>query len=109
MLEPEILRKMHKRIVRNFLDVSILLELKDSSLSGYDVISFVHKRFGVLLSSGTVYSCLYHLEREGLINGEWAQRKRVYKLTEKGNQRVKTLLKMQNKILALVANLFIDK
>lgn len=100
---------MHRRIVKNFLDMLILLELRDSSLSGYDVISFIHKRFNVLVSSGTVYSCLYHLEREGLIRGEWAQRKRVYKLTEKGSRTVNTLLKMKDKILGLVVNLFIGK
>jgi DNA-binding PadR family transcriptional regulator len=85
------------------------MELGETSLSGYDVISFIHKRFGVLLSSGTVYSCLYFLEREGLIRSEWARRKRVYKLTEKGKQTVRTLLKMKDKILGLVVNLFIGK
>jgi DNA-binding PadR family transcriptional regulator len=108
-LESEILRKMHRRIVRNFLDVLILLELKENPLSGYDVISFVHKRFSVLVSSGSVYSCLYYLEREGLIKGEWVQRKRVYKLTEKGNKTVKALLKMKDKILGLVVNLFLGR
>jgi DNA-binding PadR family transcriptional regulator len=86
---------MHRRIVKNFLDVLILMELLDNPLSGYDVISFIHKHFNVLLSSGTVYSCLYFLEREGLIRSEWIRRKRVYKLTEKGKQTVRTLLKMK--------------
>jgi DNA-binding PadR family transcriptional regulator len=108
-LESEILRKMHRRIVRNFLDVLILLELSEGPLSGYDVISLVHKRFGVLVSSGSVYSCLYYLERVGLVKGEWVQRRRVYKLTEKGNRTVKTLLKMKDKILGLVVNLFLGR
>lgn len=38
-------------------------------LSGYDVIMFVHKKFGILLSSGTVYSVLYSMERNGLVRG----------------------------------------
>jgi DNA-binding PadR family transcriptional regulator len=108
-LESEILRKMHRRIVKNFLYVLILLELMDNQLSGYDVISFIHKHFNVLLSSGAVYSCLYFMEREGLIRSERVRRKRVYKLTEKGKQTVRTLLKMKDKILGLVVNLFIGK
>jgi DNA-binding PadR family transcriptional regulator len=108
-LESDILKKMHRRILKNFLDLLILIELEETSLSGYDVISFIHRRFDVLLSSGTVYSCLYFLEREGLIKSEWIRRKRVYELTEKGKQTVKTLLKMKDKILGLVVNLFIGK
>ena len=90
-LESEILMKMNRRVVTIFLDVLILLKLRNASLSGYDIISYVHKRFDMLISSGTVYSCLYHLERDGLIKGELVQRKRVYMLTEKGRETAKTL------------------
>jgi DNA-binding PadR family transcriptional regulator len=104
-LESEILMKMNRRVVTIFLDVLILLKLRNASLSGYDIISYVHKRFDMLISSGTVYSCLYHLERDGLIKGELVQRKRVYMLTEKGRETAKTLLSMRDKILGLVLNI----
>lgn len=107
--DDEILRKMHGRIVKFFLDVLVLSELRNKSLSGYDVVSFVHRRFNVLLSSGTAYSCLNFLEREGLIISEWTGRKRVYKLTTKGEQTVKALLKMKDRILGLVVNLFLGE
>ena len=54
-MESEILMEMHRRVVTNFLDVLILLKLRNASLSGYDIISYVHKRFDMLISSGTVY------------------------------------------------------
>jgi DNA-binding PadR family transcriptional regulator len=108
-MESEILSKMHRKIVESFLDVLILLELKDDSLSSYDVISSIRKRFNVLLNSATVYTCLDDLEREGLITREGAQRRKVYMLTEKGNKTVKILLKRKKKILGLVMNLFIRK
>jgi len=104
-MESEILMKMNRRIVTNFLDVSILLKLRNGSFSGYDIISYIHKRFDMLISSGTVYSCLYHLERDGLIKGELVQRKRVYTLAEKGRETVKTILGMKDKILGLVLNI----
>lgn len=106
-MESEILMKMHRRVVTDFLDMLILLKLRNGSLSGYGIISYIHKRFDILISSGTVYSCLYHLERDELIEEERTQRKRMYVLTEKGRETVKTLLSMRDKILGLVVNLFI--
>ena len=104
-MESEILIGMHRRVVTNFLDVLILLKLRNGSFSGYDIISYIHKRFDMPISSGTVYSCLYHLERDGLIKGELVQRKRVYTLAEKGRETVKTILGMRDKILGLVLNI----
>jgi len=108
-LESEILNKAHRRIVQNFLDVVVLLELRKQPLSGYDVISFIHNKFGMLLSSGTVYSYLYSLERDGLIKGEYSQRKRVYTLTEHGKETAKAYLNAKDKILGLLLNLFIGE
>jgi len=85
------------------MDIIILAELRNGPISGYDVISFIHNKFHLLVSLGTVYSLLYSLERNGLIEGTWNERKRVYKLTEKGK---KTILnandKIQNFITALL-------
>ena len=85
------------------------MELRKRSVSGYDVIAFVHNKFGMLLSSGTVYSYLYFLERNGLIKGELVQRRRVYTLTEQGKENVKTLLNAKDKILGLLLNLFVGE
>jgi len=104
-MESEILMEMHRRVVTNFLDILILLKLRNGSSSGYDIISYIHKRFDMLISSGTVYSCLYHLERDGLIRGYCAQRKKMYVLSEKGSETAKTLLSMRDKILGLVLNI----
>jgi len=82
-----VLKRMHRRIIKTFLDVLVLAELRNGPLSGYDVIAFIHNKFRLLVSSGTVYSLLYALERDGLITGVWNQRKRVYKLTERGEDR----------------------
>ena len=68
-LEGKILKKMHERIIKNFMDIIVLTELRRGSMSGYDVISFIHNKFHLLVSSGTVYSLLYSLERNGLIEG----------------------------------------
>ncbi|MEM2953350.1 MAG: PadR family transcriptional regulator [Candidatus Bathyarchaeia archaeon] len=97
-LEGKILRKMHERIIKNFMDIIILAELRNGPMSGYDVISFIHNKFHLLVSSGTVYSLLYSLERNGLIEGTWNERKRVYKLTDKGAKTIETILSANDKI-----------
>jgi DNA-binding PadR family transcriptional regulator len=84
-------KNMRRRIVRNFLDVLVLAELRKRPLCGYDVITFVHDRFRLLVSSGTIYSVLYSLERKGLISGVQMYRRRVYKLTEEGEKTIKRM------------------
>ena len=85
-------KNMHRRVVRNFLDVLVLAELRKRPLCGYDVMTFVHDRFRLLVSSGTVYSVLYSLERKGLIAGVQMYRRRVYKLTDKGEKTIKRMM-----------------
>ena len=100
-----ILKKMNRRIIKNFLDVLILAELRSGPLSGYDVIAYIHNKFRLLVSSGTVYSLLYSLERDGLIAGSWNQRKRVYKLTDKGDETIKAIMSANDKIQLLMSSL----
>ncbi|MEM3770245.1 MAG: PadR family transcriptional regulator [Candidatus Bathyarchaeia archaeon] len=104
-LEGKILKKIHERIIKNFMDIIILAELRNGSMSGYDVISFIHNKFHLLVSSGTVYSLLYSLERNGLIEGTWNERKRVYKLTEKGVKTIETILSANDKIKNFITSL----
>lgn len=81
------------RVVKSFLDVLILIEMKkQSNLSGYDVTAFVNNKFGGILSPGTVYATLYSMERKGLIKGESDGRKTVYQLTEAGNLVISTMM-----------------
>jgi DNA-binding PadR family transcriptional regulator len=97
--------KLHRRVIKNFLDVLVLTEMKDKPLSGYDVIGLIHKKYNVLLSSGTIYSQLYSLEREGIIIGVEDRRKRVYELTEKGEQTIEDIMRVNGKIQSLLKNI----
>ncbi len=91
-------KDIETRVVKNFLDILILIEMKkESNLSGYDVTAFVNSKFGGVLSPGTVYATLYSIERKGLIEGEYDGRKTVYKLTPKGQQVITDMMKDFNK------------
>ena len=99
-MENKVVKEMEREIINHFLNVIVLAELRHStSLSGYDAIGFIHKRFDVLVSAGTVYSLLYSLERKGLVKGELTQGKRVYVLTEKGEDTIDTILRSKEEVL----------
>ena len=105
-MESQILREMERDIVKNFLETIILAKLNNSSnWSGYDVIGFIHDKFGLLMSSGTVYSLLYSMERNGLINSTWVRRKRVYALTDKGRETTNVLSKSKEEIQRFMRDL----
>ena len=99
------MENLRRRTIRAFMDILILAELQEKPLSGYDIISLIHRKFNVLVSSGTVYSLLYSLERKGLVTADMDQRKRVYNLTEKGEQTLETVGRANEEINSLVQNL----
>jgi len=104
--EPAIWRKLYRRIIKTFLDIVIMKELNDGSpMSGHDVIRFIHKKHNLFMSSGTIYSLLFSLERNGLIKGQKTQRKRTYKLTPRGEENLKTVLNAQREIQRFVTNM----
>ncbi len=80
------LEKLKTQSMKALMDVILLCEIRKGMISGYDALSVIHKKFDVLLSSGTMYAHLYALEREGLIEGHFDPKKRVYSITEKGQK-----------------------
>jgi len=105
MASSKILERLRRRAIKSFMDILVLTEINNGSLSGYDVIGLIHNRFGVLVSSGTVYSLLYSLERDGLIKGVWNQRKRVYSLSVKGERNIKVITKANEEIQNFLRNI----
>ena len=103
-----LLRQLRKRTVKNFMDILVLIELKKAPMSGYDVITSIFDRFNFLPSSGSVYSLLYALEREGLIKGGWNGRKRIYTLTPKGEEIVEAAQTLYMNIEGLMTNIFAE-
>ena len=92
------LRKLRRRLIKSFLDLLILSKLREEPMSGYDIISAINKEFHFLVGSGSLYSLLYRLEREGLVEGTWNGRRRVYKLTQKGQATAKITADFYQKI-----------
>lgn len=106
-LEKKILREMRERVVRSLLDVIVLVKLQEkaATLGGYDLMELVNEEFGVLMSAGTVYAFLYSMERDGLIEAKVTKSKRLYMLTEKGENKIKTISELSSNILDLVTKI----
>jgi DNA-binding PadR family transcriptional regulator len=101
-----ILDEMNKKIIQSFLDFLVLMELKRHPLGCYDVVSIIQNRHHVSLSPSTVYTCLYTLEKDGLVKSELNSTKRVFMLTDFGKETVKEFWDSKTKIIGLLLNLF---
>lgn len=91
----------------DFLDVLILLKLRNGMVTDYEILSYIQRRFNVPITPGTVYSCLNQLRENKLVREVQSEKERGYVLTPMGKKKTKALLNMRDKILGLVANLFI--
>lgn len=81
--------EFRERSLKSFLDIAILAKLEDKPTNGYELTVFFMKKFGVIMSTSTVYSTLYTMERNGLIKCRHSWRGRVYELTDKGKKTLK--------------------
>lgn len=73
-----------KQLIIEHLDLLLLGHFKKTHFSGYDAIMFIHKEFGFLLSSGTVYSTLYSMERKKLVTSFKPNNKNLFEITNEG-------------------------
>ena len=75
-------------LIKSFLDIIVLAMLNGNPVHGYKIIADLHQTFGVLLSPGTLYPLLYHLEDDKLVEVKEVKRRKLYSLTPKGRKRV---------------------
>jgi len=83
--DGQIIDQFIKRIVIDFLDVIVIAHFKDEAFGISEVGKYLEERFKITLSSGTVYSAIYAMERNGLAFA------RMYKATPKGLHKVDLL------------------
>jgi len=64
LLEIEVPKDLRVKMVKSFMEIFILVQLRENAVSGYDIIASIHEKFGVMVSSGTVYTRIYRMERQ---------------------------------------------
>ena len=67
----------------------ILSLLKKKETYGWELPSLIEKKFNFRPGKITPYRVLYRLEKEGFVKSELKQRRRIYKITEKGVKELK--------------------
>jgi len=83
---------MRNETTRGQLDLLVLSVLANGPLHGYGIVSELRRRSGADLemAEGTLYPALHRLEIDGLLDSSWSEdaprRRRVYRLTKRGNQ-----------------------
>jgi DNA-binding PadR family transcriptional regulator len=97
------------RLIQDFMDIVILKLLRGNHCtSGYELIKYFHHKFHMLVSSGTVYSMLYSLERQGSIEGNFDGKRRVYKLTKEGQTFLTEICKKGQRNHSVFLSIFSD-
>lgn len=81
-------RELLARQVKVSLDMLILAVLNGEPMHGYDILAIIHKKFGVLLSPGTLYPLLHSLARAKLIAFHSSRWKKVYTVEPKGKEEL---------------------
>ncbi len=82
--------------LKGHLDLLLLSVLSNGPAHGYAIIESLRTRSEDVfdLPEGTVYPALHRLEDQGLLKSSWSEdtgrRKRIYKLTPKGQQALNT-------------------
>ncbi len=100
------LKEIQRNMVRNFLDTLVMVKLRRGPpMSGYDIMDYVQQKYGVMMSSGTVYSMLYSMERRGLLTASLAAGKRLYTLSDEGLRNVDGVLESKEEIKKFVGAL----
>jgi PadR family transcriptional regulator, regulatory protein PadR len=82
---------MQSEVLKGHVDALVLAALECSPGHGYAIVETVRTRSegAFRLAEGTVYPALYRLEKRGLLESDWADgtgapRRRVYRLTRRG-------------------------
>jgi DNA-binding PadR family transcriptional regulator len=90
-LDGDAVNAIYERFLKEFMDLLIMVKMREGEASGYDILTYFHQKFDLLVSPGTVYSVLYSMERNGLIKARGVDRKRIYALTPKGETTIKAI------------------
>ena len=92
-----------QKVIRRFKDVIILNYLKNNPfVTGYQLVTYIHNEMGVLIGPATIYSTLYLLERQNLVEANNVPGKRRYRLTKEGESEIQKIRRSINSVLSFI-------
>lgn len=96
MLPFERLQKLN---TKGNLWIYILSLLKRRELYGWEIQSLIEKKFNFRPGLITPYRVLYRLEEQGFVKSEMRERRRIYKITKKGEEELEKAKNFYQQIL----------
>ncbi|MDJ0767123.1 MAG: PadR family transcriptional regulator [Myxococcota bacterium] len=97
-------------LIKGTLDLLILKTLESGPLHGYGIARALEEKTGraLQIEEGSLYPALYRMTNRGWIDFEWGispnnRRKKSYRLTSKGEKRLKANLAEWREFTAAVA------
>jgi PadR family transcriptional regulator PadR len=84
-------RNWTNQIRKGLLELSILNDIRNRGMYGYEIIRKFRKSHGVLISEGTIYNILKRFREQGLVKNNEEKspdgpKRKYYCLTESGQQ-----------------------
>lgn len=93
------LERLKKSNTIENLWIYILSLLRSEELYAWQIPKIIEKKFGFQLGKITAYRVLYRLEEDGFVKSEMKDRRRIYKITLKGEKEFKKGKDFYQKIL----------
>lgn len=77
----------------------ILSILKNYPVHAWDIPKIIEREFNFKPGRITPYRVLYRLQQQGFVKSELKERRRVYKITEKGKEELKKAKKFYKQLI----------
>lgn len=91
--------RLQKLNTKENLWLYILILLKEEVLYAWQIQSLIEGSFGFKPGRITPYRVLYRLEKGGFVKSEVKERRRIYRITEKGKRELENAKNFYRKIL----------
>jgi len=91
--------RLQKSNTKENLWIYILSLLKERGLYGWEIRSLIEKNFNFRPGLITPYRVLYRLQADGFVKSELKERRRIYKITRKGEEELKKAKNFYREIL----------
>ena len=91
--------RLQKSNTKENLWIYILSLLREREIYGWEIRSLIEKNFDFRPGLITPYRVLYRLEGNGFVKSGLKERRRIYKITEKGKKELKKAKNFYREIL----------
>ena len=93
------MERLQKSNTKENLWLYILSLLKEKELYGWEIPSLIEKNFHFRPGLITPYRVLYRLQGDGFVKSRIKERRRIYKITKKGEEELKKAKNFYREIL----------